>query len=356
MKRYLVFLLFLTICTVTLVSCGGSKKGEASGGDGAKAAESNKVINWKFSLEVSENNFQAVAWKAWAEKITKESNGRLTFTLYYDETLLDYNSAFDQLKAGIADVADIHRFASSGFHISENWKAITSGVPVGHEADVSYDLWNEFPELRDEFKDVYVPAQSFNGGTIYQILSVKKPIRTVADMKGLQIWCEADYNEFVTQCGATPINAPFPEVYTSLQKNMFDGLMIPKETLISCNFAEVCKYITLVDIAYATGPGHLINLDSWKALPEDIKDIINANASFVENANHQGFLDIESIALDKAVKDYGVTAIELTPEAKKGFHDTLYKANLNVAKKLDAQGLPGTRFVEKVAEFSRAYE
>jgi len=365
MKKILSVLLAATILLFPLTACGSgpnmsgnstpATSTESSARDTQTAAADGEVINWKFSLAVSDSNFQAQAWKAWADKVTEESGGRLTFTMYYDDTLLDYANAYEQLKAGIADIADVHRFASSGFKISEHWKAITSGVPVGHEADVSHDLWNAFEGLRNEYKDVYVPAQAFNGGTVYQILSVKKPIESVADMKGLQIWCEADYNQFVSDCGATPINAPFAEVYSSLQKNLFDGMMIPKETLISCNFAEVCKYITLVDIAYATAPGHLINLDSWNALPQDIKDIIEANMVFVEEENHKRFLAVEEDALQTAITKYGVTPIELTAEAKSGFAETLYNANLTVAKQLDAQGLPGTDFVNKVAEFSASY-
>ncbi len=322
---------------------------------GQSETASDKPINWKFSLAISENNFMSAAWRAWAQKITDETDGRLTFTFYYDDTLVDSLNAYEQLVDGIADIADVHRFASSGFVLSEHWKAITTGVPVGHEADVSYDLWNGFPELRDEFKDVYVPAQAFNGGTVYQILSVNKPITKVADMKGMQIWCEADFNQFVLDCGATPINAPFPEVYSSLQKNLFDGMMIPTETLQSCNFAEVCKYVNMVNIAYATGPGHIINKDSWNALPDDIKDIINSQASFVEAENAKGFQASEASALDWAVENHGTTAIYPDAAAAAEFNQVLMNANLKVAKELDAQGLPGTAFVKAVAEYSAKY-
>ena len=322
---------------------------------GQSETASDKPINWKFSLAISENNFQAQAWKAWADKVTAETDGKLTFTFYYDDTLVDSLNAYEQLVDGIADIADVHRFASSGFVISEHWKAVTSGVPVGHEADVSHDLWDNIQEFRDEYKDVYVPAQAFNGGTVYQILSVNKPITKVADMKGMQIWCEADFNQFVLDCGATPINAPFPEVYSSLQKNLFDGMMIPTETLQSCNFAEVCNYVNFVNIAYATAPGHLVNKDSWNALPEDVKQVIRDNEEFIEQENHKRFMEIESTALDWAIENHGTTPIYPDAAATKEFTKVLQNANLKVAKELDAQGLPGTAFVKAVAEYSAKY-
>lgn len=80
-----------------------------------------------------------------------------------------------------------------------------------------------------------------------------------------------DWNEFIKACGATPVNTPFSEVYSSLQKNMYDGLMIAAETLQSCNFAEVCDYVTMINFCYMSGPGHLMNMDVYNSLPEVLK-------------------------------------------------------------------------------------
>lgn len=373
-KRYFVIALAILMALTAFAACApapaapaatSSEPAAAPAAPAAPAAEpaasagsevtAENPINWKFSLAISDTNFQAQAWKKWADRITEETGGRLTFTFYYDDTLLDYSNAYEQLCAGICDIADVHRFASSGFRISENWKAITAGCPVGHEAELSYFLWDKFEEFRNEYKDVHVAAQSFNGGTVYQILSVNKPITCAADMKGMQIWCEADYNQFVLGCGATPINAPFAEVYSSLQKNLFDGMMIPTETLQSCNFAEVCKFITKVNIAYGTAPGHLINLDSWNALPVDIQQIITENAGFVEKANAEGFQEIEKGALQWAIDNHGTTEVIPDAAAQAEFMQILHDANLITAKKLDDQGLPGTEFVNAVAEFAAQY-
>ncbi len=61
----------------------------------------------------------------------------------------------------------------------------------------------------------------------------------------------------------------------SLQKNMYDGLMIAAETLKSCNFAEVCNYVTYIDFWYLSGPGYYMNLDTYNSLPDDLKAIID---------------------------------------------------------------------------------
>ena len=326
----------------------------ACGGDEPTGGEEQETYNLNFSLAVSESNFQAQAWKAWADAVTEASDGRVQFTFYYDNTLIDSNAEYQQLISGIADIADVHRFANDGFVISENWKSLTSGVPEDAVVEFSYRLFNEFEAIRNEYKDVKVLAQGFNGGTMYQLLTVNKEVRTPEDLKGLTIWCEADWNGFVEKCGATPVNTPFSEVYASLQKNMYDGMMIPTETLQSCNFAEVCKYCVKLNLCYTSAPGHLMNMDTYNSLPDDIKAIIDDPeiAKVVETANVEGFKAIEATAMQWAEENHGTKEVILSDEEYDAFISLVQEANLEKAAELDAQGLPGTEIVEALAKWS----
>jgi TRAP-type C4-dicarboxylate transport system substrate-binding protein len=177
-------------------------------------------------------------------------------------------------------------------------------------------------------------------------------------MAGLTIWCEADWNGFVEECGATPVNTPFSEVYSSLQKNMYDGMLIPTETLQSCNFAEVCKYCVKLNLCYASAPGHLMNMDTWNSLPDDIKEIIDSEEirSVVEKANVEGFKAAEEGAMEWAEETYGTKEIVLTDEEHTAFMELVQKANLEKAAELDSKGLPGTEIVEALAKWTEEWK
>lgn len=348
MKKIFAVLMALLL-VFSMVACGS--------GDGGSGDEQ-KTYNLKFSLAISENNFQAESWRKWAEAVTEATDGRVQFTFYYDDTLIDANAEYQQLLSGVADIADVHRYANDGFVISENWKSITSGVPEDAVVDFSYKLYDTFDAISNEYKDVHVLAQGFNGGTMYQLLTVNKEVKTPADMKGLTIWCEADWNGFVRECGANPVNTPFSEVYSSLQKNMYDGMLIPTETLQSCNFAEVCKYCIKLNLCYTSAPGHLMNLDTWNSLPEDIQQIIDSEEirSVVETANVEGFKTSEEGAMKWAEDTFGTKEVVLTDEQRAEFISLVQKANLAKAAELDAQGLPGTEIVESLAKWSEEWE
>lgn len=348
MKKVFAVLMALLL-VFSMAACGGSDS-ENNGGE--------ETYNLKFSLAVSESNFQAESWRTWAEAVTEATDGRVQFTFYYDDTLIDANAEYQQLLSGVADIADVHRYANDGFVISENWKSITSGVPEDAVVDFSYKLYDTFEAISNEYKDVHVLAQGFNGGTMYQLLTVNKEVTSPADMKGLTIWCEADWNGFVRECGANPVNTPFSEVYSSLQKNMYDGMLIPTETLQSCNFAEVCKYCVKLNLCYTSAPGHLMNLDTWNSLPEDIQNIIDSEEirTVVENANVNGFKASEEGAMAWAEETFGTKEVVLSDAQRAEFIKLVQKANLDKAAELDAKGLPGTEIVESLAKWSEEWE
>ena len=360
MKTAVLSILLTGIMGLILTACGGSSlpAQETASGEETDGETAEDVYDLKFSLVISSDNFQAEAWREWADLITEKTDGRVRFTFFYDDTLIDDNDEYSGLIDGTADIADVHRYASDGFVISENWKSFTAGIPPESERRISYKLFETFPELAAEYDDVKVLAQAFNGGTVYQILSVDKKIESPSDMEGLTVWCEADWNGFVRKCGATPVNTPFAEVYSRLQRHEYDAMMIPTETLKSCNFAGVCKYCIKLDLCYATAPGHLMNLGTWNSLPEDIQAVFNDPEviDFVERRNHEGFKEAEETAMKWAEETHGTKEVILTEENRQAFYDLVRQANISTAEALDARGLPGTEMLNALKEWSEEFD
>ena len=159
MKKAFAFVLALAMA-VSLAACGGSSSAAPDSGSSSGDGSADKVYQLKVSLEPSESNFMAENWREWAEAVKEKSNGRLDFQFYYDNTLVDPNAQYQQLVAGIADICDVHRYASDGFVISENWKLLTAGIPADQQVSLSYQFLDEFPEVADEFKNVKILAHT----------------------------------------------------------------------------------------------------------------------------------------------------------------------------------------------------
>lgn len=319
------------------------------------ASAKEKVYRLKINHELVENNFHSDAEKVWMNKIEKESNGRVKFINYWSGTLLNSDTAYQELKAGVAEIGDgIHRYTKDGFKIAAVWKLLTAGVPPGYDTTISKALWEKFPEIRNEFKEFKVLSFAENLGNPYALNTNKKPIRKMEDFKGLEFWSEADFIPWFKEMGANAINAPFPELYTLMQKGTFDGYPLPTETLLAFNFADVVKYVTMVDIVSANQPGPLMNMKTWNSLPKDIQDIFDRNADIIWKENDKGMVAAEKAGI-KYAKKKGIEFIVLSKKEHQKILDALNKAQLQEAAKLDAQGLPGTEIVNEVRRLSEKY-
>ena len=84
-----------------------------------------------------------------------------------------------------------------------------------------------------------------------------KPVKTVDDLKGLQI--RVPTNQIQTKgfevLGATPVGMSLGDVYTALQQGTIDGGENPLSTLYGRKHHEVAKYLIL--------DGHVLNFTNW---------------------------------------------------------------------------------------------
>ena len=351
MKKLLAMLLAF-VMIFGLAACGNTD--EPAGDDGGDATV--QPVDLTISIQGSEILPMVERWKTWADMVNEKSGDLMNLTWYYDGTLLDSSSAYQQLVAGVADIGDVHTYESDGFTIHQQWKGFTAGIPVEAMADMGRALVEEFPALQEELADVKPLAYAFDGGN-YQLLTVNKPVESVADMEGLVIWCEADFNAFMEELGATPVNTPWPEVYSSLQKNMYDGMLIAAETLQSVNFAEVCNYVTMIDVCYAARAGHMMNLDTYNSLPDALKAAIDDPevTEWIENKNMTDAIETETAGIEWAIENHGTTIIELDDAKKQEFTDAMNRAKQGIAEDLDAKGLPGTEMLNFMIEYSANY-
>lgn len=329
----------------------------ACGGNGAADSEEKETYDLKYSFEGNETMRLIQAWIKWEKLITEATDEKVTFTNYFDSTLLDANAEITQLQAGVADIGNVHKYASDGFVMFEKWKGFTMGTPVDGQIEMTKKLIEEFPELQKELELFKTLAIAFDGGS-YQLLTVNKGVQKADDMKGMVIWCEADFNDFIKGLGATPVNTPWSEVYSSLQKNMYDGLLIAAETLQGNNFAEVCDYCTMINLNYLAAPGDFMCLDTWNSLPKEIQEVFDDPdiVGFIENEMAEGGRKSEKDSIQWAKENEGTKVIELSEAEHQKFIDILNKSKKSIAAEWDEQGLPGTKLLNRMIELSAEYE
>ena len=176
------------------------------------------------SAEVHAKDFptnQAVMFMG--EELSKASGGKDTIKIFADSSLGSEKDTVEQVKIGALDMV---RVSSASFH---------GIVPESVVPSLPF-LFRDIEHFR---KAMYGPAgdkvlaafekASFIGLAMYESgarsVYAKKPIKGVADMKGLKIRVQPSdlMVSMVSSMGASPTPMPIAEVYTGLKTGLVDA-------------------------------------------------------------------------------------------------------------------------------------
>ena len=237
MKKIVVLFLILAIMLgVTSVFAGG----------GSQAKQQQKVVV-QIGLEnhpgepVTDGIYE---WKRIAEEMSK---GTLEVQVFPSSQLGSKNEIIDQMLAGMGVIT----LADGGFFADRG--APDMGITMG---PYFFGSWDEAWRLIDsqwwkdqskilESKGLKILASNWIYGDRHTL--TKRPIRTVADFRGLKLRVPNNLMQIkgTEVMGATPTPMPLGEVYTSLQQGVIDGVENPLPVLYGGKFHEVAKYLTL---------------------------------------------------------------------------------------------------------------
>jgi len=343
MKKVLFILLALVlVMSLSLIGC--TEEGQQE----EEEEEEPEVITLTYgSLYSSEHTFSK-ADTEWMDKIVADTDGRVEFDVYWGATLISREESCTELAAGVADLAYIGPgYSAAGYDIDKGILAFSYGVP-GYDARrfIFQTIWDEFPEYRAEFADMKIMCTSVS--STYQLLT-NTPVRTLDDLGGLTVKATGSFIDMINELGGQGISLPMGDVYTALQKNDIQGALVPYSTILSFNFHEVAKYMTILDLTSACRPARAMNLDAYNSLPADIKQIFNDNIPYWEERDdyYRDDEDVVGLALGQ---QEGMEFIELSAEDLDTVYDSLDPIMREVAAGLDDKGLPGTEIFERIRE------
>ena len=217
----------------------------------------------------------------WCEKIGKESGGRLKCQLYPSMQLGGTPpQLYDQVKDGVADIV----WTLPGYNAGRFPAMEVFELPfmMSNAEGTSRALWHYADsQAKAEFKDVRPLAFHVHGpGYIHMR---EKPIRSLADMKGMKVRAPTRLtNKLIAAMGATPVGMPVPQVSEALSRGVIDGAVIPWEVVPAVRVHELVKHHTETDAKlpalYTSVFIFAMNPAKYDSLPADLKKVIDANS------------------------------------------------------------------------------
>lgn len=293
----------------------------------------------------SANHEHMVRWK---QKIEADSKGRLTLRIFPSGTLLGQQQEWEGLSKGVADVVMGIRLETAGREFSFRFTIFTMGVTdtrIGGQ--LMYDLYNEFPEYRAEWKDIKILYLGAAGPT--QIHS-KKPVHKLEDLKGMQIRTAPGAGiDAVKLLGATPVTMPMSEVFMAIQKGTVEGLVGPYDVLKGFRLTDVTRYTTNAHLWILLGHYVGMNLNTYNKLPADLQKVINDSIEWAKEDYWKMWDSIDKDSIEYA-KEKKHEFIDLAQSERERWQTAVKPLQDKIAAELDAKGYPGTRVKEFLSQ------
>ncbi|WP_298570974.1 TRAP transporter substrate-binding protein [uncultured Aliiroseovarius sp.] len=217
----------------------------------------------------------------WAEKIEKESEGRIKVELYPAMQLGGKPQAlYDQIRDGVIDCGwALPAYTPGRFPEAE---AFELPFMTGRNAEASSKAAWEFTQkyMQERMADVHLLAVHVHGpGVIHK---KGEPVMALADLDGLKLRGPSrQANALFETLGATPVGMPLPTFPEALSKGVVEGGVIPWEIVPPLKVHELADSHTEISgdrSLYNTFFIWAMNNDTYNNLPDDLKAVIDANS------------------------------------------------------------------------------
>ena len=295
--------------------------------------------------------------KHWADKIAKNSNGRLKIRIFPSNTLIAAPDMYFAIMNGVADIGFAWRYKPEEYTLGVHFPFLLAiagdTVTAGRVYD---DVWKQFPKvMAKEWKDVHI---LWLAPTMPVYLSTsKKPINTIEDIKGLQLRVPApSLAALMKKLGASPAFISAADYIMSLEKGTVDGSCGLFSMIADYKLGGKIHNVLLQSLSVATPIMVIMNKKSYGDLPDDLKKVINDSTEEAKKDAIQDWIK-QYDSTTAYCKANDIKLIPPSPEDQKRWHQLLDQEYAAIAKDLDAKGYPGTDLIkfikERVAYYSK---
>ena len=225
--------------------------------------------------------------------IEEKSGGRFQIRVFHSRQLGEEKETIEQTRAGAIDlnrinVALIGTFVPAMnvlampflFRSMEHLEKVLDG-PIGIE-------------ILDSFEPFGFVGLAFYDSGARSVYNSVRPIRSIADMKGLRVRVQQSdlMSDTIRALGAEPIELPYGQVPTGLATKLIDGAENNWSSFVTTEHYKYATYYTLTE--HAMGPEVLVmSRKAWESLSPDDRVIFREAARQSSMFMRKRWRDIE---------------------------------------------------------------
>ena len=320
-----------------------------------------KVWKMKYDCYITQTAPTAQLDNWFLDRIVEKGKGQIEVEKYWASSLHKVGEHLPAVRDGISEISLIsYGYYPAMVPLSRGLEWYYKGC---NHSDtllrVCRDMYEMYKPLRDEWEINNNSKVLYFTNWDYCPLLMKKPVSKVEDLKGLKIRGYGIGADTMDRLGGRGMPVIAAEVYPSLERGILDGVFA--FCFITADKMKLCEqapYIVEIGAGAHAPTTVIMNMDLWKALPTNLKDIFLETANEIYDWQYvklYGRLLDESV--DNIVKIGGKFSKWPDAEIEKARH-LVQPAQCNawIEKVAKPKGFNGVEFQAKVDELISKYE
>ncbi|WP_282349613.1 TRAP transporter substrate-binding protein [Pseudomonas sp. PS01301] len=279
------------------------------------------AINIKFAEVHPAGYPPVVAEQDMGKKLVEQSNGEITFKMFAGGVLGSEKEVVEQVQSNAVQmtrvslgivgpvVPDVNVFNLPFiFRDQAHMRSIIDG-------EIGQEILDKITNSQFNL----VALAWMDGGT--RNLYTKKPVRQIADLKGMKIRVQGNpvFIDTINDMGGNGIAMATGEIFSALQTGVIDGAENNPPTMLEHNHYQNAKFYTLTEHLILPEPIVMSKL-LWNKLSPEQQALVKKLAREAQ-MEERVLWDKKSSEAEAKLKAGGVEFITLTPEQKKAFYD-----------------------------------
>lgn len=237
-----------------------------------------QTVNWRVQALYTPGNQVWDEIEKFAARVRVWTNSRLSLQILPAGAAVPVGGTFDAVRAGVLDG-----------HISDPslWNGIDAGFGTLGNFPGSFENFYQLANFYyfhgglDLLRELYAPRGIYAVGVATggpEALISNRPLRTIEDLKGLKIRSSPGISAQVfQQLGAGPVNIPFAEVFSALDKSIVDAADAGSLSFNDQIGLHAKSKSVVLDSPHSVAVMDFsVNQAKWNALPGDVKEIVQA--------------------------------------------------------------------------------
>ncbi len=239
-----------------------------------------------------------VAIEYLAEEIETRTDGALRMVLHFGEAISPARENIDGVALGVFEAAHI----CPSYHPGKTPAMGALELPFIPFEDIRSShrvalRVHEHPVIEQELDRFNARVLQHVIAPRYEFMGRGEPPTDLAGWQGKRVRAPGAVGEGVRALGGRPTSVAAPEIYTSLERGLFDAAALPfSYTFASYRIHEVAEWYTFNLILAHPSCAIIVNKDAWSALTESQKQTI-------EDINVEAY-EIQFTALDEADRQW----------------------------------------------------